>query len=445
MGYRFSLLIMVLFAFSLASTLLPKQFFTVQADTGFIRVPSDFLTIQEAINAAPNGATILVSSGVYIENVNVNKTLTLLGADKQDTIIVGSTNSQGYSEAVAVTVVADDVTISGFTVRNCWGATIGIRLDNSTGSVVSGNIITKAGKHGILLFHSDSNTVSDNIISYTGTSPTAGLHGEGIALSGSDNNTIQNNLITDSYIAGLYILDGSTNNSVLGNTIGNNDLVFILKASANNTIFQNNILNFISQPFLKGGDFSPGQNNWSSKGEGNYWGDYAGLDDGSNGRTAGDGVGDTDLPWHGVDDYPLIAPANPIRVFWDNKAFPTSLASNSTVSAFTFDQPNKEISFMATGPANTTGYFNVSIPKTLLNGSWTVMLSRTDVTSSAIRVENATHTMIFLSYNQSSQKVELTGTHVIPEYQLPVAGFLVLLLSIQLITMSVRKKLKRSQ
>ena len=442
MGYRFSLLIMVLFAFSLASTLLPKQFFTVQADTGFIRVPSDFLTIQEAINAAPNGATILVSSGVYIENVNVNKTLTLLGADKQDTIIVGSTNSQGYSEAVAVTVVADDVTISGFTVRNCWGATIGIRLDNSTGSVVSGNIITKAGKHGILLFHSDSNTVSDNIISYTGTSPTAGLHGEGIALSGSDNNTIQNNLITDSYIAGLYILDGSTNNSVLGNTIGNNDLVFILKASANNTIFQNNILNFISQPFLKGGDFSPGQNNWSSKGEGNYWGDYAGLDDGSNGRTAGDGVGDTDLPWHGVDDYPLIAPANPLRVFWDNKAFPTSLASNSTVSAFTFDQPNKEISFMATGPANTTGYFNVSIPKTLLNGSWTIMLNHKDATSKSVRVENQTHTAIFLNYNHSSQEIELIGTHVIPEY--PTASIFLLAVLLTLAsTMSIAKRRRK--
>jgi hypothetical protein len=45
-------------------------------------------------------------------------------------------------------------------------------------------------------------------------------------------------------------------------------------------------------------------------GEGNYWDDYTGADDGSNGRTAGDGVGDTDLPHNGVDNYPLMESAN---------------------------------------------------------------------------------------------------------------------------------------
>ena len=79
MGYRISLLIMVLFLFSLTSVFLSEQFFTVRADAGIMRVPIDFPTIQEAINAASSGATILVSSGVYHENVIINETLMLLG------------------------------------------------------------------------------------------------------------------------------------------------------------------------------------------------------------------------------------------------------------------------------------------------------------------------------------------------------------------------------
>jgi len=53
---------------------------------------------------------------------------------------------------------------------------------------------------------------------------------------------------------------------------------------------------------------------WSNNGEGNYWSDYTGEDDGSGGRVAGDGIGDTLIPHWGVDYYPLMNPwpeANP--------------------------------------------------------------------------------------------------------------------------------------
>ena len=48
--------------------------------------------------------------------------------------------------------------------------------------------------------------------------------------------------------------------------------------------------------------------------EGNYWSDYDGQDDGSGigrfgeSRIEGDGVGDTDVPHHGLDWYPLMEP-----------------------------------------------------------------------------------------------------------------------------------------
>ena len=60
-------------------------------------------------------------------------------------------------------------------------------------------------------------------------------------------------------------------------------------------------------------------NFWNdSNGEGNFWSDYTGLDDGSGGRTAGDGIGDTEIPhpyidqgegYFQLDNYPLMSPA----------------------------------------------------------------------------------------------------------------------------------------
>jgi nitrous oxidase accessory protein NosD len=51
-----------------------------------ITVPDDYLTIQEAINAASNGDTILVKAGVHVENVIVDKVVTLLGENKNSVI-----------------------------------------------------------------------------------------------------------------------------------------------------------------------------------------------------------------------------------------------------------------------------------------------------------------------------------------------------------------------
>jgi parallel beta-helix repeat protein len=46
-------------------------------------------------------------------------------------------------------------------------------------------------------------------------------------------------------------------------------------------------------------------NNWDF----NFWSDYWGLDDGSNGRVEGDFIGDTHLPHSGVDSNPLLDPS----------------------------------------------------------------------------------------------------------------------------------------
>jgi hypothetical protein len=182
-----------------------------------------------------------------------------------------------------------------------------------------------------------------------------------------------------------------------------------------------------------------GNNVWSESGKGNFWNDYTGLDDGSGGRVAGDGVGDTDLPWHGVDSFPLVSPPSSFKVFWDNRVFPASLASNSTVSAFVFDQPHKRILYNVTSPADSTGYFNLSISKALLSGEWTILVDGTDYTAKAMIMQNQTYTSIYLTYNNSSHHVQINGTRVIPEYPFTSTALLAMLLA--LLTMTIASKI----
>ena len=76
---------------------------TVDDDGG-----ADFTKIQDAVDAASDGDTIIVYNGTYYENVNINKQLTLEGVDMP---IVNA----GWSGS-AIAVGADGCTVDGFYV-----------------------------------------------------------------------------------------------------------------------------------------------------------------------------------------------------------------------------------------------------------------------------------------------------------------------------------------
>mgnify|MGYP003887738503 CR=1 FL=1 len=48
---------------------------------GEIVVPDDYPSIQSAINAADSGDEIYVKSGIYYENLIINKSISLIGED----------------------------------------------------------------------------------------------------------------------------------------------------------------------------------------------------------------------------------------------------------------------------------------------------------------------------------------------------------------------------
>src|SRR5690606_18571371 len=72
---------------------------------------ANYKSIQDAVDNATNGDTVLVYPGNYTENVYVNKELTItsLSENPVDTIIHAAN-----SEDNVFNIIADNVTISGF-------------------------------------------------------------------------------------------------------------------------------------------------------------------------------------------------------------------------------------------------------------------------------------------------------------------------------------------
>lgn len=62
---------------------LDKEVHIINLERFIVRVPEDFSTIQAAIDAAAEGATILVRPGLYRENLQISKSLRLVGTGQE--------------------------------------------------------------------------------------------------------------------------------------------------------------------------------------------------------------------------------------------------------------------------------------------------------------------------------------------------------------------------
>ena len=78
-----------------------------------IFVPDDFSTIQEAIKAASDGDIIIVRDGVYVENVDVLKSVSIISENGPDsTIVVANASYDSVFD-----IFSKNVTLVGFTIK----------------------------------------------------------------------------------------------------------------------------------------------------------------------------------------------------------------------------------------------------------------------------------------------------------------------------------------
>ncbi len=392
---------------------------SVEANPGIVYVPGTYSTIQAAINGANPGDTILVRNGTYIENVVVNKSMSLIAENRYLAIIDGGGNDN------VVYVTADNVTICGFTVKNSGTgiASSGINIHSSSGNNVSWNRI-ESNNDGVRIYSSSDDTVSGNIISFS-SNDGIGLHSsqdcaisdnllsdnyDGVALYSSSNNLVSRNSISTND-NGIVLNSYSSGNSFLGNTFLNNKFgMWITFACVNNIIYDNNFNNVYSNAA------SDSQNIWNYEGEGNHWSDYSGND------LTGDGIGD--VPYiispNNRDNYPLMGIFSSSEISFEEKAYDIAIVSNSTISEPAFQSwieiGDRIIRFNATGAAGTVGFCRIRIPNELMRLPYIVLVNSEEIIPTLLDISNETYTYVHFHYLHRNNTITIISSETLRLY-----------------------------
>ncbi|UCD13774.1 MAG: right-handed parallel beta-helix repeat-containing protein [Thermoplasmatales archaeon] len=210
--------------------------------------PGNYTKIQDAIDDASDGDTVFVYaySSPYHENVKVDKSINLIGEDRDSTIIDGDED--------VINISADWVNISGFTIKNSGDELgYGIKIDANYNTIVGNRIL--GNLFGVLSLSNRNNNISGNIISsndfgicscrddntniYSNT--IINNIGCGILIEHSDETEISRNYISDNYW-GILLVD-SQHDVITGNTIKNNKWGIEIIDSSDYLISRNNITN----------------------------------------------------------------------------------------------------------------------------------------------------------------------------------------------------------
>jgi len=254
---------LVLLAFILAAAMISRlRVVPAEATTWTVDddPSADFHTIQEAVNAVSQGDTILVYDGTYSENVVVNKSVSLLGVNKETTIV------DGNGAGTVVEIDESDVVVANLTVRNggkTWGPPLGSGtpdsciladtvfhvqiIDNilmdaavcvwtaSSSSVnITDNTVLGAAYGGIIGYSCSYILMSRNHVNDCGL---MGLHLDGYSYGC----TIVQNTITNN-VEGLELERGSTANQIEDNTFTNNNSSIVLNDCGSLNVFRRNTM-----------------------------------------------------------------------------------------------------------------------------------------------------------------------------------------------------------
>lgn len=279
-----------------------------------VRTGQRFTRIQNAINNATSGDTIRIYSGMYYENIIIDKTLTLRGNGSTNTIINGSNGGStiritANSCNISEIDVIDSYIWSGWRdagililsdynyIESCmfYGNDHGIFLSNSDYNIISNCNFIDNNYDDINLSNSNYNIIS-NCHCYSNNGgmrisnsnynkiencTTKNSNLDGIFLCFSDLNIIKHNNCSSNYYAGISLRGSSDYNTILYNNFINNQYgVVTIEGSSYNSIYLNNFIN--NSGTAQARDTGNG-NRWNNSLKGNYWSDWISPDSNNDG------------------------------------------------------------------------------------------------------------------------------------------------------------------
>ncbi|MHB8566606.1 MAG: right-handed parallel beta-helix repeat-containing protein [Nitrososphaerales archaeon] len=299
--------------------------------------------------------------GAYLADLNaVNITI-------EDSVITdsagdGAVSIQGYP--TSVTFVNDTIS----------GQANGIRVNPTSisGNVsILGNNISNIIAYAIIVATTSARSIiiaNNSIVNCLtlGIAPTANALVMGNRVFGDDqvplllgnNSTVYGNTVSDSQNS--LSVSGNGNTIYGNNFVNDSNAAYV--AGSGNSIYENNFVNVSGNPYD-----TTGNNNWSYKGEGNYWSSYTGTDANL------DGIGDTPFViGNGAqDNFPFMQPNG-----WLTKFYLTVQTNLPSPIAF---QINGSSFNTETGGAGTftLGYvtsYALTFPQTVTLSNGTVMV-----------------------------------------------------------------------
>jgi parallel beta-helix repeat protein len=286
----------------------------------------NYTAIQEAIDALETlaGHTIFVEEGTYYEHLVVSKPVSLIGQNRETTIIDGNMTDD------VIRVTQDSVNITGFTIRRS-GRTLfnaGVALSNRWHCNVSGNRIV------------------NNLVGTYGSPRNAGISSNivvrnhiGIDINWATHNTVSGNLLmANNCSLHLYYANANT---IVENNMTSNWRPITLGYSRDNRLYHNEFRNNTEPILILAQGYS---NLWDDgyPSGGNYWADYSDVDlygGAYQNETGGDEIWDHSyvIDEYNQDNYPLI-PEFPPTVIFALFMMATSLAALAWKSRVREDQ-----------------------------------------------------------------------------------------------------------
>jgi len=262
--------------------------------------PNNYTKIQDAIDDASDGDTVFVYNGTYVENVVVDKSISLVGEDRNNTII----ESMKTQKSIWITISSVDMCNFAI-VNNIEESKIGICINQNSGSSMNDSQIKHINISNCIVMNNSIGIEMENVTFVNVTNCDINNNKVGIDIwDNSSNIDIHHNIINNTLFHGIFvgkeIIMETYNISIHNNYISNNgrgtsfdggiflqdcknqvtikhnifksnnkDGIFLLR-SKQNLIIENNFIGNVRGAFFRSFCFF---NRWNN----NYWDDWIGF------------------------------------------------------------------------------------------------------------------------------------------------------------------------